>query len=157
MTRFSRRSLLLLAFAFAGVSYGPAVAEDASHPGLRVALSGYDPVSYFTDGHPEQGSEEFSAAFDDAIYWFKNAEHQAKFLTDPDSYAPQYGGYCAISMSQGKKAEPDPQAWTISDGKLYVFRSPVGVSMFNAQAAAIVGEASNHWPELKGSSSAATN
>ena len=53
----------------------------------RLALKGYDPVSYFTEGRPEQGSAEYQASFDDATYWFKNAEHRALFVADPDRYA----------------------------------------------------------------------
>jgi hypothetical protein len=155
MIDFSRRSLLTgLLILVTAASFGAALAEEANPSGERVALKGYDPVSYFTEGHPEEGNEQFAAAFDDAVYWFKSAEHQAMFAAAPDMYAPQYGGFCAISMSRGKVAEPDPQAWTISDGKLYVFRSPVGVAMFQEQSAAIVGDAAKHWPELKNSSPA---
>jgi hypothetical protein len=50
----------------------------------RVAITGYDPVAYFTDGHPVKGSSAFSSA-----------EHQKIFAADPDRYAPHYSGYCA--------------------------------------------------------------
>src|SRR5439155_25427460 len=54
---------------------------------------------------------------------FKSADHLAKFVADPERYAPQYGGYCAVTMSGGEKGPANPEAWIISDGKLYVFRS----------------------------------
>ena len=151
MIGLSPRSILV-AFAIACSSVAlsaPAHSEDAAPIESRVALSGFDPVAYFTDHQPEKGSEEFSASFDDATYWFKSEEHRAMFMSEPDSYAPQYGGYCAISMSHGKKAEPDPQAWTIADGKLYVFRSPVGVAMFEKDGPQIAGAAAENWPTLK--------
>ena len=108
-------SILGAAAALGAVETGSSAAEK------RVALSGYDPVSYFTDGRPEKGSAEYSAAFDDATYWFKSAEHRALFVADPDHYAPQFDGYCAIIVSRGEKHEADPEAWAIADGKLYVF------------------------------------
>lgn len=146
---FLRRSLLAaLPIVMFVAAFAPAHAEDALSSEGRVALQGYDPVSYFTEGHPEKGQEQFSAAFDDAVYWFVNDEHRAMFVAAPDTYAPQYGGYCAISMSRGKKAEPDPKAWTIADGKLYVFRSPVGVAMFEKDGATIANLAEKNWPEL---------
>jgi hypothetical protein len=92
----------------------------------RVALSGYDPVSYFTEGHPEKGRSEFTFAFDDAIYWFKNVEHRAMFAADPEHYAPQYAGFCTITVSRGGKFEADPEAWKIWDDKLFVFGSKNG-------------------------------
>ena len=52
------------------------------------------------------------------------------FAADPERYAPQYDGYCAVSMSMGKKAEPDPEAWAIAEGKLYVFGVKRAVAVF---------------------------
>src|SRR5215203_1137111 len=76
MSNFSRRSLLLVGCAVGTscVLSKTAAAENASQ---RVALSGYDPVSYFTAARPEKGLPEFAAPFDDATYWFKSAEHRA--------------------------------------------------------------------------------
>lgn len=42
----------------------------------------------------------------------------ATFEAAPETYAPQYGGYCAYAVSQGYTASTDPKAWTIHDGKL---------------------------------------
>ena len=105
MIDFSRRSVLvglpILILAAAGrVSLA---VEAAPATGKRLALSGYDPVSYFTDGRPEKGSAEYQASFDDATYWFKSAEHRALFVADPDHYAPQFPGYCTVTLSRGAK------------------------------------------------------
>ncbi len=151
MIDFSRRALLATILVLGAIApLRAALAADNSSPaaGLRLALRGYDPVSYFQVGRPEKGSAEFSAPFDDAVYWFKNADHQAMFVADPDSYAPQYGGRCAIGVSRGRVLEPDPEAWTISDGKLYVFHSKSGVPLFQQQTAAIVEQATANWPGL---------
>jgi YHS domain-containing protein len=150
MLAFSRRTLIN-GLCLMGVLIprgAPGAAGDPPSGGERVALRGYDPVSYFTAGHPEKGSPEFSASFDDATYWFKNADNRALFVTDPDHYAPQFDGYCAIMVSRGEKAEPDPEAWAISDGKLYVFSAKEGVPVFRQQTAAILGQAAEKWPEL---------
>ena len=29
----------------------------------------------------------------------------------PEKFAPQYGGYCAIAMSEGAEANPNPKSW----------------------------------------------
>ena len=86
MNDFSRRSILvsLPILVVAGAAQAPLAAENAVQVGeKRLALSGYDPVSYFTDRRPEKGSEQYQATFDDATYWFKNAEHRAMFVADP--------------------------------------------------------------------------
>ncbi len=94
MSEISRRSFVAAAVA-AALFCGAAAAQNASpiNAGPRVALKGYDPVSYFTDGKPEKGSAEFTFAFDDTTYWFKSAEHATKFAADPEHYAPQFDGY----------------------------------------------------------------
>ena len=149
MTDFSRRSALL-ALSILGVVAALGAGETGSSAAeKRVALSGYDPVSYFTDGHPEKGSAEYSAAFDDATYWFKSTEHRALFVADPDHYAPQFDGYCAINVSRGVKKEADPEAWAIAGGRLYVFSAKEGVPLFQQQTAGIIDKAREKWPEVR--------
>jgi YHS domain-containing protein len=144
MCGFSRRAVLVgAAILLAGLP-GKLRAADK-----RVALEGYDPVAYFTKGRPEKGAAEFSAAFDGATYWFNTAEHRALFIADPDRYAPQFGGFCAINIGRGEKYEADPDAWVIADGKLYVFGAKEGVPMFRQQAPGIVAAASQRWPEMR--------
>ena len=50
-----------------------------------------------------------------------NLSSKAKFEKNPESYTPQYGGYCAIAMSEGAEANPNPKSWEVRDGKLYFF------------------------------------
>ena len=148
MRTFSRRTFV--AASLTGVFWWrSAPAQNTPIAGARVALKGYDPVSYFTEGKPEKGSSQFTFAFDDSTYWFKSAEHRARFVADPERYAPQFAGYCAIQVSRGAKVEADPEAWTIADGKLYVFSAKMGVPMFEQQSASIVEKASENWQALR--------
>ena len=124
-------------------------AGEMSLAGNRVALQGYDPVAYFTDSHPEKGSAEFSAAFDGATYWFTNAAHQALFVANPDHYAPMFNGYCAVQVSRGVKYEADPEAWAITDGKLWVFGAKKAEAVFREKTADITAKAAENWPEVR--------
>ena len=99
MGELTRRSFV--AAALAASCCGSAKAQNPPLAATRVALKGYDPVSYFTDGRPEKGSSEFTFAFDDTTYWFKSAEHRTLFAADPEHYAPQFDGYCAVQVSRG--------------------------------------------------------
>ena len=85
-----------------------------------VAVAGYDPVAYFTDGKPVKGSKDLITEYEGAAWRFASAANRDAFQADPAKYAPQYGGYCAWAVSQGYTANGDPQAWTIHDGKLYL-------------------------------------
>ena len=154
MSNLSRRSILIglpvLVMAAAAADRVLLAAEAAPQVGeKRLALSGYDPVSYFTEGHPEKGSAEYSAAFDDATYWFKTPEHRATFVADPDHYAPQFQGLCTVGMSRGAKYEADPEAWVIADGKLYVFGLKTLVPGFLTQTASTVERATENWAKLR--------
>jgi YHS domain-containing protein len=145
----TRRSLFLLAGAIAAMTCGSALAQQAAPAATRVALKGYDPVSYFTDGKPQQGSAQFTFAFDDTVYWFVTADHREKFAGDPERYAPQFDGYCAVQLSRGVKAEADPEAWTITDGKLYVFSGKPGLPIFHKEPVTIAEKAGENWSKLR--------
>ena len=58
-----------------------------------VAIEGYDPVAYFTLSKPVEGKKEFEYKWQDAIWRFANEDHLTLFKSDPEKYAPQYGGY----------------------------------------------------------------
>lgn len=149
MTDLPRRMFLFSAAA-ALLGAEVSLANTNSPPaGRRIALSGYDPVAYFTDGRPEKGSNAFWFAFDDAVYLFRSAEHRAMFAADPERYAPQYDGFCAAGVSKGYKTEPDPEAWVIANGKLYVLMLKERVPDFKRDTAAFVDKADANWPTLR--------
>lgn len=85
-----------------------------------VAIRGADPVAYFTQGEAVIGSAEFEHEWNGATWQFASAEHRDLFASNPEEYAPQYGGYCAWAVSQGATASVEPEAWRIVDGKLYL-------------------------------------
>jgi len=151
MSEISRRVFMVGVIAAASCGSAARAQHAASTGDMRVALKGYDPVSYFTDGKPEQGSAEFTFAFDDTTYWFKSAEHKAKFAAEPERYAPQFDGFCAVQLSRGRKVEADPEAWEITNGKLYVFSGKGGVPIFQKQPVAISEKAAENWPQLRAS------
>jgi YHS domain-containing protein len=148
MKSVSRRSVLCIAGAVGFLALATS-SHSAEQNSVRVALSGHDPVNYFTAGRPEKGSPEFAAVYDNVSYWFKSAEHRKLFTDNPDKYAPQFDGFCAIDLSRGIKTEPDPEAWTISEGKLYVFGKPRGPGIFAQEGPSIVSQATKNWVEFR--------
>jgi hypothetical protein len=150
MRMMSRRMVLTaMMSAVALVGGGAVFPLQTQAAEKRVALHGYDPVAYFTDARPEKGSPRFTFAFDDSVYWFRDDQHRAMFAADPERYAPQYDGYCAVSMSAGMKAEPDPEAWAIAEGKLYVFGVKQAVAKFAQNRTGLVSQANANWQTLQ--------
>ena len=48
----------------------------------RLAISGYDPVAYFTDGKPVPGKTEFGYVWHNARWRFASAAHRDLFVKD---------------------------------------------------------------------------
>ena len=96
------------------VSTKPVFTEDG------IAIRGTDPVAYFKESKAVQGSSEFEYEWMGVKWQFSTEENRDLFASNPEEYAPQYGGYCAWAVSQGYTASIDPQAWKIVDGKLYL-------------------------------------
>ena len=85
-----------------------------------VAIHGYDPVAYFTKSKAVEGSAKYTATHDGAIYRFSTKQNRDLFKDNADKYAPQFGGYCAMGVALNKKLDVDPDAFYISDNKLYL-------------------------------------
>ncbi len=85
-----------------------------------LALRGYDPVPYAMDRRAEPGRAEIFHILDGVTYRFTSAQRRDAFVADPQRYLPQYGGYCALAAAEGQKADADPMAFAIVDGKLYL-------------------------------------
>ena len=122
---------------------------------VKLALKGYDPVAYFTEGKPVKGDAKYSYDFDEARYHFASAKHRAMFAADPDKYSPQFGGYCTGSMSRNVVNEPEPESFVIQDGKLYLFGDMKWKPIAEADPSFIparVPAAARNWQQKKGRS-----
>jgi enamine deaminase RidA (YjgF/YER057c/UK114 family) len=119
---------------------------------LRLSISGYDPVAYFTDGKPVQGKPEFEYSWHRLRWRFVSSEHRDLFTQDPKHYAPQYDGYCAMGMSDGEAAHKDivdPEAWVIVDGKLYLARNRYWMQVWRESAEEHIRQADQDWDVVK--------
>ena len=114
----------------------------------RLSISGYDPVAYFTDGRPVQGKADFEYVWRKLRWRFASGEHRDLFIKDPQRYAPQYDGYCAMGASleaAAHKDTVDPQAWAIVDGKLYLVHSSYWLEQWRAKAKEYIKQADKDW------------
>src|SRR5262245_43101380 len=51
-----------------------------------IAISGFDPVAYFTDGAPLVGRAAYEFAYAGTVWRFRNEGNRAAFEADPDIY-----------------------------------------------------------------------
>jgi hypothetical protein len=116
---------------------------------LPLAIRGYDPVAYFTQGRPMRGQPDFEHAWDGYRYHFVTAENRDLFKADPVRYAPQFEGLCAIALVDGYKDVADPENWLISDNKLYLFGGQRGPGRFGADAPGNAIRANETWLKLQ--------
>ena len=85
-----------------------------------TAINGYDPVSYFTVGKPTKGQDGLATEWMGAKWKFSSQANLDLFKSNPEKYAPQYGGYCAYGVTQGSLVKVEPEQFTLRDGKLYL-------------------------------------
>jgi YHS domain-containing protein len=136
----------LTALFFAAPTFGGA---EANADATGVVLHGYDPVAYFTEGKPVPGREEFSAEYDGGRYLFATAAHRDAFVAHPQKYAPQYGGYCAFGVAEGKKFDVDPASFKIVDGKLYLNLNPQVLKKWSEDVAGHISRSEANWPKIR--------
>ena len=125
-----------------------------AHTGLvnaddGVAIKGYDPVAYFTEGEPVPGDPALTAEFDGATWRFTSPEHRRAFLAHPTRYEPEYGGFCAYGTAQGRKTDIDPAAFSIIGGRLYLNASLQVRTIWRSDLLHAIAEADRNWPEVK--------
>jgi YHS domain-containing protein len=113
-----------------------------------VALEGYDPISYFTDGKPARGDAKIEATFNGALYHFVSQEHREIFEKAPTKYAPAYGGFCGYAASIGKVRPANPLLWSIVDGQLIVQHTKGAVELWEKDVPGNKAKADKLWPRL---------
>ena len=110
-----------------------------------VILKGSDPVAYFKQNRAVKGNPKYASTYGGAIYYFASAEHKAEFDKAPAKYAPQYGGFCANSMSERRIADIDPNQFFIYKGKLYLCMGSPELKTFTAKPDVKVQAADKNW------------
>ena len=126
----------------------PGVAGEINTTG-GVAISGYDPVAYFTDEKPVRGVEAYSVKYKDAVFLFSSAVNRDQFQSDPEKYLPQYGGFCAYGTASGYKAPIDPSAFTLNGGKLYLNYDKSVQQSWRQDMPGYIRKADANWPTVK--------
>lgn len=143
--------VLLVLILISGTSFAQNDAKRIEQYNLenKVAIQGYDPVGYFTQGKAIKGKKEFTTSYQGVVYKFSSSENKEAFLKNPSKYEPQYGGWCAYAMgSAGEKVEINPETFKIIDGKLYLFYNAYfnnTLKSWNKDQTNLKTKADNNW------------
>ena len=140
----------LLVMGLAGTGHGqpPAVGPlNVNESG--GALHGYDAVAYFTAGQAVSGSAQFEHMWGGARWRFSSAANRDAFAASPDTYAPQFGGYCAWAVSRNYTADIDPAAFSVVNGKLYVNYSTLVQARWRLDRDGNIAKGHANWPALR--------
>jgi YHS domain-containing protein len=132
-------SLILAPAAWAGPQY----VEDG------YALSGYDPVAYFTEDAAVRGDEAIAHEYNGATWLFSSEAHRDLFAADPEAYAPAYDGHCAYGVAQGAKVPGDPELWGIVDGRLFVNLNDRAQALWLRDVPGNLAQADETWPGVE--------
>ncbi len=116
------------------------------HTGL--AIEGYDPVAFYTDGKPMSGSADLELRYGGAVWRFCNIGNREAFAARPDVYMPQFGGYDPVGVGHGVAVAGNPGVWVISGEKLFLFYDRARLESFTADPERAIAAAERRWPEV---------
>jgi hypothetical protein len=145
-----RAPLLAILFAVGLVAAAPAEPAGVWYENTDgVAIGGYDPVAYFTDGVAAMGDPAIAFDWNGTVWHFASEAHRAAFEADPAHFAPLYGGYCAFAMTSGAAAPTDPEdGWTVFQDRLYLNYSADIRDRWRQDMPGFIVKADRHWPEV---------
>ena len=144
----------LIGLALYGGIFTPLVLQAASderivvnsHTGL--AISGFDPVAYFTDGAPKSGRPDLELSLGGTVWRFRNEGNRAAFADHPEVYMPRFGGYDPVAIARGTSVPGHPLFWAVVGGRLYLFYSDTARAAFAADPGHVIEVAERKWPEV---------
>jgi YHS domain-containing protein len=137
--------IFLLASLFSSAIYSQTTTYSSTK---GIAIKGYDPVAYFELQKAVEGNKELTFEWSGSKWRFVSQANLEKFKLSPQTYAPQYGGYCAYGCSENHKAPTDPNAFTIVGGKLYLNYNLETREAWLKDTASRIKTADAYWPNL---------
>ena len=113
-----------------------------------LAIDGYDPVAFFTDGKPEMGTGNFELRYAGAVWRFANSGNRSAFSQRPDVYMPQYGGYDPVGVARGVAVPGNSQVWAIVGERLFLFYDGAQREKFLSNPARYLATSERRWPDV---------
>lgn len=135
--------------------------NDINHQNVdsqNLAVQGYDLTEYFVNNRAIKGSNNFVSTYKGIKYYFVNSYNKSIFEYNPESYLPQFGGYCAYGFAFEEKEKGrlgkysvNPESFKVVNGKLYLFYKAWGndvVKDWNRDEERFIEKANRIWKEI---------
>lgn len=117
------------------------------HTGL--AISGFDPVGYFTNAGAKIGRADLEVRLAGASWRFINEGNRQAFIGHPEVYIPVFGGYDPMGVARGVAVPGHPMMWHIVGERLYLFHNAQTREAFMAEPERFIELAKKEWPEVE--------
>jgi YHS domain-containing protein len=141
--------LAALLLTLAGCASHNTVSDGADS---RLMLKGHDPVSYFKLDKPAPGNPAIKAEHEGVTYRFMSEENRTLFVKSPDTYKPQYNGFCSNGMVYAIPLGGNHDTYKIIDGRLFMFGGENSKKYFEMDQQRNLGLSDNYWKtEVQGS------
>jgi YHS domain-containing protein len=118
------------------------------NPDTGLAISGFDPVAYFTDGKAQFGRPEFELNKEGAVWRFSNEGNRGAFEQHPEVYTPRFAGYDPVAIGRDRSVRGHPLFWAVIGQRLYLFYSEKTRLAFLADPGRIIATAERKWPDV---------
>ena len=144
----------LLGLALCGGFLAPWPAHAAGDPAVvdsrsGLAISGFDPVAYFTDGAAKIGRADMELSQGGTVWRFRNEGNRSAFAGHPEVYTPRFGGYDPVAIARGTSVPGHPLIWAVAGERLYFFYNDAARAAFIADPGRIIEAATRKWPEVE--------
>lgn len=117
---------------------------------LGVAINGADPVAYFQTAKPDARGNDYKVLWRGAEWQFDSMKAMTLFESNPEKFAPRFGGYCAYAASKGYLAPTIPEAWTIYEGRLYLNANLRARELWLQDVPGNIAKGEANWPGILG-------
>ena len=118
-------------------------------PATGLAIYGIDPLSYFIHGQPMPGSAEIETVRYGVVWRFESVSNRAAFESDPQVYAPRFGGYDAFRLLSGHLAEGNPAIYEVDGDRLILFATELNRTSWRKVTDDGYGTAQRNWEQLR--------
>jgi YHS domain-containing protein len=139
----------MIVVACLALAAGAAAARDLVNVDeTGLAVEGYDPVAFHSEGKAVKGKNGITARHRGATYRFASAENKEKFESAPNRYAPAFGGFCAYGASNGYAAPVKIETWQVVEGRLLLNYDLEVKALFDADREGFLKKADRNWPSI---------
>lgn len=111
---------LLGAYAFYLTKQDYAADSVIFNTSKNIAINGYDAVSYQKQKMAQVGDPNYQAEWAGSTWYFTSIENRDFFAASPESYAPQFGGYDPVRISEGYTTPSNPEVYSVKAGQVFL-------------------------------------